>query len=159
MVKSLLEICLNLINKPCEPLDASKFWLNCRLRRIPFKLGHKVKFEEFYYCTCWRRYFNITFLKRKVEWGVLPTARNCFHCWFVFLMEIKLKTLYKYKNNLIRFTSLLIDFLSFINQFKYIYVRPNYTNVEYFDLKSGSFHYYLDKNDSYLCYCSDSGPF
>ena len=106
MIKSLLEMCLNLINKPCEPLDISKFWLNCRLRCIPLKLVQTVKSEEFYHFTCRRRYFEVTFLKRKVKWGVSPRVRNCFHCWFVFLMGIKLKTLYKYKqfNSLYIFT-------------------------------------------------------
>ena len=65
-------------------------------------------------------------------------------------MEIKLETLYKYRNNLIRFT--------FINQFKYIYIRPGYTNVEHFDLMIESFHYYLNEDNSLLCNCSDSGP-
>ena len=75
-------------------------------------------------------------------------------------MEIKLKKLYKDKNNLIRFTSLLIDFFSFINKFKYIYVQPDYTNVKYFDLRRESFHYYLSESDSCLsCCCSESGPF
>ena len=158
MVKSLLEMCLNLLNKPCEPTDISKFCLNCGLRQIPFKLGHKVRSKEFYYCTCRRGYFRVTFLKTKCEWGVSPRAQNCSHWWFVFLMEIKLETLYKYRNNLIRFTSLPIDFFSFINQFKYIYIRPGYTNVEHFDLMIESFHYYLNEDNSLLCNCSDSGP-
>ena len=152
----MLEICLNLINKP---LGISKFWLNWGLRYIPFKLGQKVKSEEFYHCTCQRRYFEVTFLKRKVKCGVSPRAQNYFYCWFAFLMEIKLKTLYKYRNNLICFTSLLLDFFSFINQSKYVYVQPNYTNDEYFNLKCESFHYYLNERDSCLCYGSVSGPF
>ena len=73
-------------------------------------------------------------------------------------MEIKLEILCKYRNNLIRFTSLPIDFFSFINQFKYIYIRPGYTNVEHFDLMIESFHYYLNEDNSLLCNCSDSGP-
>ena len=107
-----------------------------------------------------KEFFKVTFLERYIEWGVSPRARNCFHCWFVFLMEIKLKKLYKHKNNLIRFTSLPIDFFSFINKFKYIYVQPDYTNVKYFDLRHESFHYYLSENDSCLCCCCpESGPF
>ena len=156
MVKSLIEMCLNLLNKPCKAVHIDKHWLNCRLWRIPFKLGQKVQSREFFHCTCRRRHFKVTFLERNIEWGVSPRARNCFHCWFVFLMEIKLKNLYKRKNNLIRFISLLTDFFSFINKFKYIYIRPDYTNVKYFDLRHESFHYYL--NDSCLCCCSESGP-
>ena len=156
MVKSLIEMCLNLLNKPCKAVHIDKHWLNCRLWRIPFKLGQKVQSREFFHCTCQRRHFKVTFLERNIEWGVSPRARNCFHCWFVFLMEIKLKKLYKHKNKLIRFTSLLTDFFSFINKFKYIYIRPDYTNVKYFDLRHESFHYYL--NDSCLCCCSESGP-
>ena len=156
MVKSLIEMCLNLLNKPCKAVHIDKHWLNRRLWRIPFKLGQKVQSREFFHCTCRRRHFKVTFFERNIEWGVSPRARNCFHCWFVFLMEIKLKKLYKHKNKLIRFTSLLTGFFSFINKFKYIYIRPDYTNVKYFDLRHESFHYYL--NDSCLCCCSESGP-
>ena len=74
-------------------------------------------------------------------------------------MEIKLKILYKYRNNLTRFTSLKRFFFSFINQFKYVSVRPDYTNVEHLDLMFESFSYYLDENVSCLCYCSESGHF
>ena len=160
MVKSLLEMCLNLLYKPCEQTAIDKYWLNRGLRCIPFKFGQKVQSTEFFHCICRQRLFKVTFLERNIEWGVSPRARNCFHCWFVFLMEIKLKKLYKDKNNLIRFTSLLIDFFSFINKFKYIYVQPDHTNVKYFDLRYESFHYYLSENDSCLCCCcSESGPF
>ena len=160
MVKSLLEMCLNLLYKPCEQTAIDKYWLNRGLRCIPFKFGQKVQSTEFFHCICRQRLFKVTFLERNIESGVSPRARNCFHCWFVFLMEIKLKKLYKDKNNLIRFTSLLIDFFSFINKFKYIYVQPDHTNVKYFDLRCESFHYYLSENDSCLCCCcSESGPF
>ena len=39
MVKSLLEMCLNLLNKPCQQTNIDKYWLNCGLRCIPFKFG------------------------------------------------------------------------------------------------------------------------
>ena len=159
MVKSLLELCLELLKKPCTEIEIDNYWLNCGLQCIPFKFGQKIKSEEFYLCTCRRRYFKVTFLERNVTWGVSPRARSCFHCWFIILIEIKLKILYKYRNNLIHFTSLLIDFFSFINKFKYIYIRPDYTNSQYFDLRHKFFHYYLNENDSCLCYCSESGPF
>ena len=160
MVKSLLEMCLNLLYKPCEQTAIDKYWSNCGLRCIPFTFGQKVQSTEFFHCTCRQRLFKVTFLERNIEWGVSPRARNCFHCWFVFLMKIKLRKLYKYKNNLIRFTSLPIDFFSFMIKFKYIYVQPDYTNVKYFNLRCESFHQYLSENDSCLCCCcSESVPF
>ena len=91
MVKSLLEMCLNLLYKPCEQTAIDKYWLNRGLRCIPFKFGQKVQSTEFFHCICRQRLFKVTFLERNIEWGVSPRARNCFHCWFVFLMEIKLK--------------------------------------------------------------------
>ena len=87
-------MCLNLLKKPCKAVDINKHWSNCGLWCIPFKLGQKVQSEEFFHCTCQKRHFKVTFLKRNIEWGVSPRARNCFHCWFVFLMEIKLKKSY-----------------------------------------------------------------
>ena len=83
---------------------------------------------------------------------------NCFHCWFVFLIKIKLEKIYKYRNNLVYFASLLSDFFSLINKFKHIYIQPDYTNIEFYDLKFESFGYYLGKWDSCLCCCSESGP-
>ena len=57
MVKSLLEMCLNLLSKPCEQTDIDKYWLNCGLRCIPFKVGQKVQSTEFFHCTCRQRIF------------------------------------------------------------------------------------------------------
>ena len=121
MVKTLLESCLGLISKPCSiEIDISDYWLNCGLRCIPFKLYQKIISHEFYYCNCQRRIFEVKFLERNKKWSASPRATNCFHCWFVFLIKIKLENIYKYRNNLIYFASLLSDFFSLINKFKYI---------------------------------------
>ena len=86
-------------------------------------------------------------------------ARNCFHCWFLFMVEIKVKILLKYKNNIVHFPSLLSDFFSFVNKFNYIYYSPDFENSEYYDSMYNSFSYFLDKYDSCLCYHPPSGPF
>ena len=144
MVKSLLELCLDIVNKPCRETDLSKYWLNYGYRCIPFKFGQKIRYQEFWFCTCECRTFKITYLARKKEYSITTRAKNCCHCWFVFLTEIKLDKLQ--------------DFFLFINKFKYIYILPNYTNKKYFDLKYESFSYYLSVNDSCSCYHSED-PF
>ena len=48
MVKSLMEMCLNLLNKPCKAVNVDKHWLNCGLRCIPFKSVQNVQSEEFF---------------------------------------------------------------------------------------------------------------
>ena len=158
MVKSLLELCLNIINKPCRETNLSKYWLNYGYRCISFKFGQKIRYQEFWFCTCKCRTFKITYVERKKEYSITTRAKNCFHCWFVFLIEIKLDKLHKYRNNLIYFVSLFQDFFLFINKFKYIYILPNYTNKKYSDLKYESFSYYLSVNDPCLCYHSED-PF
>ena len=100
MVKSLLELCLDLISKPCRTeIDISDYWLNCGLRCIPFKPYQNIIRQEFYHCTCRRRIFKVTFLEKNQTWNVSPRAMNCFHCWFLFFIKIKLEKLYKQRNN------------------------------------------------------------
>ena len=96
--------------------------------------------------------------RKKKIYSITTRAKNYFHCCFVFLIEIKLDKLHKYRNNLIYFVSLLQDFFLFMNKFKYIYILPNYTNKKHFDLKYESFSYYLSVNDPCLCYHSED-PF
>ena len=85
--------------------------------------------------------------------------KNCFHCWFVFKLEIKVKNLFKYKDNLVHFASLLGVFFLFINEFKYIYFLPNFENIEHSDAMFDSFCYYLDENSPSLCHHPPAGPF
>ena len=120
MVKSLLELCLDIVNIPCRETNFSKYWLNYGYRCIPFKFGHKIRYQEFWFCTCKPKTFKITYLERKKEYSITNRAKNCFHCWFVFLIEIKLEILHKHRNNLIYFVSLFQDFFLFTNKFKYI---------------------------------------
>ena len=47
------------------------------------------------------------------------------------MVEIKVNLLFKYKNNLVYFASLLDDFFKFINKYKYIYTSPNFQNIKY----------------------------
>ena len=97
---------------------------------IPFKLHHHLLANEFYYCSCRVRIFKIKFLKRKQDYSLNVRAQNCFHCWFLFMMEIKVKKHFKYRNNIVHFASLLGDFFTFINKFKYIYIKTlNYTTM------------------------------
>ena len=153
MVKSLLQTCLDFIQKPCKlENNIDLYWLNCGIRCIPFKFYNQLIANEFYYCTCKYRIYNI-FKTGQTDniysMSVLP--KNCFHCWFLFMIEIKIKLLFKYKDNIVRFTSLLDSFLKFINQYKYIYFSPNFQNIDYD---------YLNVYDLCLCcYSSESTPF
>ena len=91
-------------------------------------------------------------MKRNVYYSMKKRPNNCFHCWFVFTLEIKVKKLFKYKYNLVHFGSLLGDFFLFINEFKYIYFSPNFENIEHTDTMFYSFCYYLDNKKSCLCH-------
>ena len=126
---------------------------------IPFKLYHHLLTNEFYYCSCRSRISKIKFLKRNQDYSLNVRAKNCFHCWFLFMVEIKVKELFEYRKNIVRFASLLGDFFAFINKFKYICMSRNFSNSEYYDSMYNSFSYYLDEYDSCLCYHPPSGPF
>ena len=47
------------------------------------------------------------------------------------MVELKVNILFKYRNNLVYFISLLDDFFKFINKYEYIYTSPNFQNIEY----------------------------
>ena len=100
MVKSLLNICLEIVQKPCAfETDLKLNWLNGGLRCIPFKFYNKLVADEFFYCVCKRRVFNITkSLNPNIFYSIAVTARNCFFCWFVNMVEIKVELLFKYRN-------------------------------------------------------------
>ena len=158
-MKSLKEICLNFIRKKCNSkIDIRKNWLNYGMGCIPFKLYYNLLADEFYYCSCKLRLYKITFLQRKREYTKLVRAENCFHCWFLFMLEIKIKIFFKNRDKIIHFASLLSDFFAFINKFKYIYVSPDFSNVE-IDMSYDSFHYHLNETDPCLCYHLSYGPF
>ena len=126
---------------------------------IPFKLYNHLLANEFYYCSCKFRIFKIRFLRRKQDYSMNVRARNCFHCWFLLLVEIKVKIIFEYRNNIFRFASLLGDFFKLINEFKYIYLLPNFKNTKYYDSMFNFFSYYLNEYDSCFCYCPPTGSF
>ena len=85
---------------------------------IPFKLYHNLLADEFYYCSCKLRLYKITFLERKKEYSRLVRPENCLNCWFLFMVEIKIKKIFKNRNKIVYLASLLSDFFAFINKFK-----------------------------------------
>lgn len=153
-MKSLKQLCEDTIYKKCNwDIDYKLHWLNCGLRCIPFKLYQELMANEYYLCTCKRRIFTIT--KNNESYSICARAHNRFHCWFMFLLEIKIKIIYKKRNNLVHLTSLLINFFNLINKFKYIYQSPNFQNI----VEGGynqTFSYYLDKKLGCLCYDNES---
>ena len=133
MVKSLLNMCLEIVQKPCAfETDLDLYWLNCGLWCIPFKFYNKLVADEFAYCVCKRRIFKITKPSNPdFFYSMAVRARNCFFCWLVKMVELKVNILFKYRNNLVYFISLLDDFFKFINKYEYIYTSPNFQNIEY----------------------------
>ena len=126
-------------------------WLNCGIRCLPFKLYEKMDQEEFWYCSCKLKTFTITRTSdNKFLYTKTSRAKNCFYCWFLFMLEIKVKIIYKYKDNPVHLASLLIEFFYFLNEYHYIYQRLNYQNME-FDYYE-HFNDYLDVNLGCLCY-------
>ena len=102
MVKSLLQTCLDFIQKPCKlENNIDLYWLNCGIRCIPFKFYNQLIANEFYYCTCKYRISKTGQTDNVYSMDVRP--KNCFHCWFLFMIEIKIKLLFKYKDNIARF--------------------------------------------------------
>ena len=136
-----------------------KYWLNCGMACIPIKFYLYKLSHEFYYCRCRFKILKIHFLKRNVYCSMNVRSKNCFHCWFAFMIKIKVKKLFKYKNNVVHFASPLGDFFLFINKFRYIYFSPNFENIEHFDAMFYSFCYYLDENEPCLCHHLPAGPF
>ena len=160
MVESLLKICLEFITKPCNfETEFDKYWLNYGMACIPFKFYQYILSHEFYYCSCRRRIFKIHFLKRNVYYSMNIRPKSCFHCWFVFMLEIKVKKLFKHKDNLVYFASLLGDFFLFLNESKYIYFSPNFENIEHIDAMFYCFCYYLDEYNPCLNHHPPAGPF
>ena len=103
-MKSLKKVCEDIVYKKCNyDIKLHLKWLNCGIRCIPFKLMA----NEYWYCTCKRRNFIIT-KKKKKSYTISSQAHNCFHCWFTFLIEIKIKIIYKKRNNLVQLAILLI---------------------------------------------------
>ena len=151
-MKSLKQLCSDLIYKECSFETNYKLkWLNCGMRCMPFKLYQMINVNEYWYCTCKRRKFKITKPNNpKFLFYITVRANNCFHCWFLFTLEIKIKLIHKYRNNLVQLASLLIKFFEFINKYKYIYQCPNYQNMEldYYN----QFEEYLDEKLGCLCF-------
>ena len=149
-MKTLKEICENIIYKKCNFIVNPKLnWLNYGYRCIRFRFYQELIANEFWFCTCKTRVFYITRENGK-SYTITSRQQNCFHCWFSFLIEIKVKNIYKKKDSLVHLVSLLTEFFSLINKFKYIYVRPNYQKMEleYYE----TFNYYLNPNLGCLCY-------
>ena len=160
-VKSLLEICQDYIKSPyCNfEVDLNKYWMNCKMACIPFKINYWLQANEYYYCSCKRHTFNITFLKRNKKYFLASRAGNCFHCWFVMMVEIKVKKIYAKRNNIVHFASSLADFFSFLVKFKHINSRPNYEPVSEFDGPYVAFGYFLDEWAPCFCLHGEGGPF
>ena len=151
MVKSLLNICLEIVQKSCAfETDLKLNWLSCGLQCMPFKFCNKLVADGFFYCVCNIRGFNIT-LNPNFFYSIAVRARNCFFCWFVNMFEIKVELLFKYRNNMVRLISLLDNFLKFIDKYKYIYISPNFQNMEYDFFET--FNFYLDLYKLCLCCC------
>ena len=151
-MKSLKKLCEDIVYKKCNwDTNYNLKWLNCGLRCIPFKLYQELIANEYWFCTCKSRIFTITRKdKPNYYYQISIRSQNCFHCWFIFLVEIKIKIIYKKRNNLVHSASLLIDFFNLINKFKYIYQRPNYQNIvetNYYE----TFNSYLNENLGCLC--------
>ena len=125
---------------------------------IPFKFNHCLQANEYYYCTCKKRNFHVTFLKRNQTYSLSARAHNCFRCWFCLMVEIKVKKLWNKRNNIVHFTSLLADFFSFLNKFKHIYTTPDFDEIGTFDELRNSFGYFLDDFAPCLCCHGEEGP-
>ena len=148
-MESLKKLCEDIIYKNCNwDIDLKLYWLNCGLRCIPFKFYQELIANEYWLCTCKRRIFTIT--KKNKTYSICVRANNCFLCWFIFLVEIKIKTIYKKRNNLVHLVNLLIDFFNLMNKFKYIYQSPNFQNMVETDYYE-TFNYYLDEKLGCLC--------
>ena len=147
-MKTLKQLCEDIIYKKCNfDIDLKLKWLNCGFRCIPFRLYQEIVAHEYWFCTCRKRIFHIT--KKNKTPTVVNRAQNCFHCWFIFLIEIKVKNIYKKRESLVHLASLLTEFFNLINKFKYIYQTPNYQNMEYNYYEI--FTYYLNENLGCLC--------
>ena len=155
-MKTLKELCEKIIYQKCyfESVNSGWNWLDCGFRCIPFRFYQELVANTFWYCECKKRTFFITKQNTK-PYTYISEPENCFHCWFTFLIEIKIKIVFKKRDNLVHLASSLIEFFKLINKFKYIYVQPNYEEINHFD-NYESFNYYLNPNLGCLCYNNDS---
>ena len=149
---TLKELCEKIIYKKSyfKSVNCGWNWLDCGFRCIPFRFYQDLVANTFWYCRCKTRTFFITRENGK-SYNHITNPENCFYCWFAFLIETKIKIIYKKRNNLVHLVSLLIEFFKLINKFKYIYVGPNYEKMDYFD-NYETFNYYLNPNFGCLCY-------
>lgn len=130
-------------------------WLNYGFRCIPFLLYRDLFANNFWYCNCKTRTFFITPEKSK-PYTIISNPENCFYCWFLFLIKIKVKIIYKKKDNLVHLCSCLIEFFTLIDKFKHIYIRPNYDNIDKYEVSwwfnaYETFKLYFEAN--YVCLC------
>ena len=64
MVKSLLQIFLDFVKKPCNSNSViNKYWLNCGMACIPFKLYHHLIANEFNIVAADLEYLKLNSLK------------------------------------------------------------------------------------------------
>ena len=153
-MKSLKELCENIIKKKCtEPINLNYNWLTCGFRYIPLKFYQDLLTKLDWYCECKRRKFTITNYTYYKTFTKFSDPENCFYGWFTFLIKIKIKTIIKNKNNLIHLASNLQKFFKLINEFKYIYLRPNtYQNIENMNKDDyETFAFNFDTN--FYCFC------
>ena len=150
-METLQELCKKLIYKKChfKSVNCGSNWLDCGFICFPFRLYQELMANLFWYCTCKRRVFHVTYHNNK-QYKQISDPQNYFYCWFTFLIKIKVKIIYKKKDNLVHLASALIEFFELVNKFKYIYIRPNYEKIDYFD-NYETFNYYLNPNLGCLC--------
>ena len=155
-MESLQELCKKIVCKKYkfELINSGCNWLDCGFACIPFRLYQELMANLFWYCRCKRRIFYITTETNK-KYNHISDPENCFYCWFTFLIKIKVKLIYKKKDNLVHLTSALIEFFELLNKFKYIYIQPNYEKIDYFE-NYETFSYYLNPNLGCLCYNKSS---
>ena len=103
-----------------------------------------------------KKRFTVTNYRRNITYTKFSNPEICFYCWFTFLVKIKIKTIIKKRHKLIHLASELQNFFTFINEFKYIYLKPNTCN-EIKDFKYyETFNFYLDPNFGCFCVKNDS---
>ena len=111
-MKTLKKLCENIVYKKCNyDIKQELNWLNCGFRCIPFKIYQELMANEYWFCTCKKRIFHIT--QKNKTYTAVGRAQNCFHCWFTFLIEIKVKNIYKKRKSLVHLANLLTEIFYF----------------------------------------------
>ena len=162
-MKSLKNICLDFLKRRCnQEINKKNNWLNYGMICIPFKLYHNLSMVDSHICFCHL------------------VKNDCFYCDFLYWLQQLCTKIYKYKDDE-KVCYYLNDFFKKINEYKYIFISPNFQNMEevsekinlksfdfYFNeryscleemkmVKLISFDYYFDKWNACLCNHSSFG--